>query len=107
MLLSLFTEYFTALSQTMCPVYGEGDIDAIKELATVDLDVGWGDQKTETSPDIWMTSHVGDFNPWYDGALTLKDLLESIEPLVESMSRTAIRFQIRPALILISYTKIG
>lgn len=60
----------------------------IQKLANIDLDIGWGDKKEEVSPGAWETKHIGDFNPWYDGILTLEELLESIEPLADELENT-------------------
>lgn len=57
--------------------------DQIKKLSKLDIDLNWGDKKTKTADKRSLISHEGDFNPWYDGNLTLEDFLDSIESIFD------------------------
>lgn len=66
--------------------------DEIDNLSKIDLDIGWGDEKKEVSPGTWVTTHVGDFNPWYDGNITLQELLNAMDPLAENVMSAEPRY---------------
>lgn len=57
--------------------------DVIEILAKIDADLNWGQRKAFVDEKHWSISKVGDFNPWYDGGLSLEDLLNSIESIVD------------------------
>lgn len=58
----------------------------IKMLAEIDDGSSYGEATRKTKDGHWVTKRVGDLNPWYEGELTLKELLDSIEPLVDIVS---------------------
>ncbi len=55
----------------------------IMQLANLDISLNWGEQKKQIDDKHWSTSKTGDFNPWYQGELTLGDLLNSLEGLYD------------------------
>lgn len=63
--------------------------DQIEILSDLDLDLGWGDKKIQSTPGSWSIKHVGNFNPWFDDTLNLEELLESLEPLAEILDNTS------------------
>lgn len=60
----------------------------IKMLAAVDEDVAWGQTKRKTKDGLWVNKDAGDLNPWYEGELTLRELLDSLELLAELLEAT-------------------
>jgi uncharacterized protein (TIGR02391 family) len=56
------------------------------KLSKLDADLSWGSEKQNIAKNNFATVHIGDFNPWYDGPLTLRELLDSIESFVDFMS---------------------
>lgn len=65
--------------------------DDVKMLAEIDLDLAWGQVKNKTGGDIWVRDG-GDFNPWYDGTLSLTDILNSFEPLAEELNSSTTEY---------------
>lgn len=55
----------------------------VKQLAGLDMTLNWGEQKKQLDDKHWSISKTGDFNPWYQGKLTLSDLLASLENLYD------------------------
>ena len=55
----------------------------IESLAKIDKDLNWGQTKIFTDEKHWSISKTGDFNPWYNGTLEIKEFLNSIESIVE------------------------
>lgn len=55
----------------------------VEILASIDLDVGWGQIHYKTQSGIKIGKKIGDLNPWYEGDLELEELLLSIEPFYE------------------------
>lgn len=55
----------------------------VEMLASIDLDVGWGQINYKIRDGVKIGKKVGDLNPWYEGSLTLVELLQSIEPFYE------------------------
>lgn len=70
-------EYDFAVSKTQ-----EYSTD-VKMLAEISEDSAYGEMTRKTKEGLFVTKKAGDLNPWYEGDLTLSDLLESIEHLVE------------------------
>ncbi len=56
--------------------------DDITLLANIDTELNWGEIKNKTSTG-YTINKSGNFNPWYQGNLTLDDLLSSLEALTE------------------------
>lgn len=57
----------------------------VELLANIDTDLDWGQKKTKT-PTGYMISGGGNFNPWYQGKLTLDELLDSFEAIEEILN---------------------
>lgn len=55
----------------------------IETLSKLNTDLNWGQKKIVTDKTHWSITNGGDFNPWYNGDLTLENLLDSIEPLID------------------------
>lgn len=53
----------------------------IKMLAKLDAQLAWGQAKRKTKEGLWVTTGGHDLNPWYEGSLTLHELLGSLESL--------------------------
>ncbi len=58
----------------------------VKTLATLDSDLTWGTTKHRVSDNATIIKKSGDFNPWYQGQLTLEELLGSLQDLAELVS---------------------
>jgi uncharacterized protein (TIGR02391 family) len=54
--------------------------DDILQLSKLDPEIGWGQTRTKEGS-VWVTRTTGDFNPWFAGALSLEELLNSTEEL--------------------------
>ena len=55
----------------------------VKVLAEIDIDVAWGQMRRKTKGGVWVGTSEGDFNPWYEGELALRDFLDSVELLAD------------------------
>lgn len=55
----------------------------IEILAKLDDELEWGHKKHATGKNTYHITGGGEFNPWYNGDLTLSQLLDTIEPIVE------------------------
>jgi len=77
-------EYDSAVAKTR-----EYKSDVIM-LSEIDLDVAWGQikYKSQKWDGNYISKDAGDLNPWYEGELTLKELLDSIEPLADLIDST-------------------
>jgi len=64
----------------------------IKILAAIDSDVAWGQMKRKTKDGLWVSTDAGDFNPWYEGTLTLPELLDTIELLADVLDSTSPKY---------------
>lgn len=69
----------------------EHELD-IKILADIDEEVAWGQMKRRTKDGLWVHKDAGDLNPWYEGDLTLRELLDSLELLVEVLESTTPKY---------------
>lgn len=74
-------EYNLVLAQTK--VYK----DDIEKLSQLDTDLTWGCVRIKQG-NGYFTRKEGDFNPWYDGNLKLKQLLDSLASLTELLDMT-------------------
>lgn len=54
--------------------------DEIDEFINLDLELGWGCSRTVENGTTYIRK-TGDFNPWYQGDLTLNELVDSLEPM--------------------------
>jgi uncharacterized protein (TIGR02391 family) len=64
----------------------------IKMLADIDEGLAYGQMKRKTKEGAWISKNAGDLNPWYEGELTLHELLNSIEPLVDEIESTSPKY---------------
>jgi uncharacterized protein (TIGR02391 family) len=57
----------------------------ILQLADADIELDWGIKRVHDDPEFpgVATRRAGDFNPWYQGSLTLGDLLEALSGVAE------------------------
>lgn len=56
--------------------------DEIEELSEIDLELNWGCERMHGSQKgTYITKKTGDFNPWYEGKLTLDELLQALSDL--------------------------
>lgn len=66
--------------------------DDVIKLANIDTDLSWGSVKKKRGEKESISVKEGALNPWYDGDLTLKEFLNSMEGLVEFLSYSDPRY---------------
>lgn len=58
----------------------------VKILANLDTDLGWGQSKRRTKAGQWVTTTGHNLNPWYEGELSLRELLDSFDDIADIIS---------------------